>query len=407
MLYTMLFIIIPGCFMYTYVDYSTYGLSRYVVIDIINLVAIILVYVAYLFYLLPKKVMMMIAVYCIVFNLWITLLVSISDPHFNFEPFFTTAEMLVVLLIFTIGLFVHFQSILVLLTFNTLFVIVSFFTSGKDYPIERFVYYGVVVGGAGIMAYISQRAVIRLYKKVKAANILVNVQNEELKAINHSKDELFKIIGHDLKTPFYQLTNLVNLLDDAETKQEREQLKASIKEAAEKGTFLLDDLLSWGKNPELHTNIVLKEQESEKIIKKVLAFFKTNADQKEIEIINTISNDFKVIANPLMLETILRNIITNAIKFSYRKSTIVIKSNITDNVKSIIIEDQGIGIKPKQLKKLFDTPILVTKPGTENEKGSGFGLNIAKKLMEKQKGTLIIKSKFGKGTSVVLNFPTS
>jgi len=344
MLYSMLFIIIPGCFMYTYVDYSAYGYSRYVIIDIINLVAILLVYAAYLFYLLSKKVMMMMAVYCIVFNLGVTLIASISDPHFNFESFFSTAEMLIVLLIFTIGLFVHFQSILVLLAYNTLFITLSFFTSGQDYPTERFIYYGVVVAGAGIMAYISQKAVIRLYKKAKTANILANVQNEELKAINHSKDELFKIIGHDLKTPFYQLTNLVTLLDDAKTKQEKDQLKASIKEASKKGASLLEDLLTWGKNPELYTNIVLKKQGSKKIIEKVLAFSKTNADNKEIEIINTVSSSFRVIANSLMLETTLRNIITNAIKFSYRKSKIVIKSVIKDGVKSIIVEDQGVGL---------------------------------------------------------------
>lgn len=406
-LQTILFVVMPGCILYTYVDYKTYGISRYVIIDFINFISIILIYCFYKLNFISKVNMLIGTVYCLMLGLGITLIASASDPNFNFEPFYITTEMLLVMLVFAIGLFVHFQSILIIVIFNLLFSLCSWFTSGSNYPIEKYVFYILIVSGAGLMAYISQKAVMHLYKKLKTANILVNVQNEELLAINQSKDDLFKIIGHDLKTPFYQLTSLVDLLVEEDNKQEKSKIQSSIKEASEKGVSLLENLLEWGQNPKLHANIVLKEQRVDKILDNVLNFSKAIYEKKEINVINNVFPNFRVIANTFMLETILRNILTNSIKFSHRKSEIIIKSVVEKNKKSIIIEDKGVGIKKRELDNLFDNSKIGTKLGTENEKGNGFGLNIAKKLMEKQKGELIIESNFGVGTSVILKFSTT
>jgi len=401
---TILFVVLPGCLLYTYIDYKNYGFSRYVIIDLINFISIFLVFISYKLHFINKSNLMVATVYCLVISLGITLIASVSDPFFNFEYFYITTQMLLVMLIFAIGLFVHFQSIVVIVIFNIVFTFFSVFTSGKDYPLEKFIFYLLVVGGAGVMAYISQKAVLQLYKKITHANILVNVQNEELHAINQSKDELFKIIGHDLKTPFHQLTGLVDLLDDVADKQEKLKIKSYIKEASENGSNLLEDLLKWGENSRLHTNIVIKDQRINNILDKVIEFYKINSNNKQIEIINLIAPSFKVVTNTVMIETVLRNIIANAIKFSHRNSKISIKSSIDNNIKSIIIEDSGTGIKKKELQQLFSDYRTNSKLGTENEKGNGFGLTISKKLMEKQKGSLEVISEYGFGTSVILKF---
>ena len=404
LLYTVLFVVIPGCVMYTFVDYMTYGVSRYVVIDIINLLVILLGYALYKLSVISKKAMMVNTVYALVIALGATLIASINDPDFQFESFFLTTEMLFILLIFAIGLFVHLKSILIITVFNVLFIIISSLTSGKDFPTEKYVFYAVVVIGAGITAYFGQKAVVGLYSKIKETNILVNVQNEELKAINHSKDQLLKIIGHDLKTPFHQLSGLVEVLEHVETEKDREEFLGLIKESITKGSSLLDDLLKWGDVSNNHVNFNLENQKITPIIQNAFEFSKLNANAKEITLINEVEPNFKITVNNMMFETVLRNILANAIKFSYRGSDITVKSVTESNKKSVIVADKGVGIKPKKLEGLFDNPKLATTRGTENEPGSGFGLNIAKKLIEKQNGELEVKSVFGEGTSIYLHF---
>ena len=404
LLYTVLFVVIPGCVMYTFVDYMTYGVSRYVVIDIINLLVILLGYALYKLSVISKKAMMVNTVYALVIALGATLIASINDPDFQFESFFLTTEMLFILLIFAIGLFVHLKSILIITVFNVLFIIISSLTSGKDFPTEKYVFYAVVVIGAGITAYFGQKAVVGLYSKIKETNILVNVQNEELKAINHSKDQLLKIIGHDLKTPFHQLSGLVEVLEHVETEKDREEFLGLIKESITKGSSLLDDLLKWGDVSNNHVNFNLENQKITPILQNAFEFSKLNANAKEITLINEVEPNFKITVNNMMFETVLRNILANAIKFSYRGSDITVKSVTESNKKSVIVADKGVGIKPKKLEGLFDNPKLATTRGTENEPGSGFGLNIAKKLIEKQNGELEVKSVFGEGTSIYLHF---
>ena len=403
-LYTVLFVVIPGCVMYTLVDYFNYGLGRYVIIDIINLLVILFGYVLYKLEIITKKAMMVNTVYSLVVALGVTLIASIGDTSFEFESFFLTTEMLLILLIFAIGLFVHLESILIITVFNVFFIIVSSLTSGKEFPIEKYIFYAVVVIGAGITAYFGQKAVVNLYKKIKEANILVNVQNEELKAINHSKDQLFKIIGHDLKTPFHQLSGLVEVLENLDSKEEREEFAGLIKQSVNKGATLLEDLLKWGTNSNNHTSVNLKKQKISPVIERAFEFCNLSATKKDIVLTNMVAADFKVTINEMMLETVLRNIIANAIKFSYRNSEITIHSEQNASVKSIIVSDTGVGMKPKKLENLFDNPILTTTRGTENEPGNGFGLNIAKKLVEKQNGEMEVQSTFGEGTSIYLRF---
>ena len=390
--------------MYTLVDYLTYGASRYVVIDIVNLGVILLGYALYKNSIISKKAMMVNTVYSLVVALGVTLIASIGDPNFKFEPFFLTTEMLLILLIFAIGLFVHLESILIITVFNVLFIIVSSLTSGKDFPVEKFIFYAVVVIGAGITAYFGQKAVVNLYKKIKDANILVNVQNEELKAINHSKDQLLKIIGHDLKTPFHQLSGLVEVLENVDTKEERKEFLELIKKSINKGSDLLENLLQWGDNSNNHINFNLENQKITPILERAFEFSNLNANTKEISLINKVDSDFSITVNDMMFETVLRNILANAIKFSHRGSDINVKSLSDNNKKTLVIIDKGVGIKPKKLEGLFNNSKLATTRGTENEIGSGFGLNIAKKLVEKQNGKLEIKSVFGEGTSIYLHF---
>ena len=140
---------------------------------------------------------------------------------------------------------------------------------------------------------------------------------------------------------------------------------------------------------------------------KVFAFSDLKTKNKEISLINKLPRDLKVTINPAMMETVMRNLIANAIKFSHRGSDIIVKSEKIGGQVRIAIEDNGIGMCNDSLYNLFEKEKNNSTTGTENERGTGFGLSIAKKLVEKQNGVLEIESEYNKGTTINLYFPNT
>ena len=153
------------------------------------------------------------------------------------------------------------------------------------------------------------------------------------------------------------------------------------------------------------SQVLLEDKEVSTIVDKVFKFSDMKRKRKQISLINKLPEDLKITINPAMMETVMRNLIANAIKFSHRGSYIIVKSEEMEGKIRIAIEDKGIGMDTDSLFRLFTTDKNNSTAGTENEKGTGFGLSIAKKLVEKQNGVLEIESEYNKGTTINLYFP--
>jgi len=302
---------------------------------------------------------------------------AINDPYFEIEPYFLKVQVIVSLLLFAVGMLVHFRHIIYLVVFNFIFIGCCWFYY-PELSSVKLSFYAVIVSGGGLMAFFSQRMLVKLSRKLKEANKLISLKNEKLREMNQSKDDLFRIIGHDLRTPFYQLEGLIDMVDQAENEIERAKIKAMIKESASKGNQLLD---------------------------KVFKFSDMKRQSKQISLINKLPEDLKITINPAMMETVLRNLITNAIKFSHRGSNVVVRGENTGEHVVIAIEDRGVGMCDHKLINLFREERNSSTTGTENEKGTGFGLSIAKKLVEKQNGIFEIESKHNEGTTINMYFP--
>ncbi|MDH7447971.1 sensor histidine kinase [Aquimarina sp. 2201CG14-23] len=403
-LFTVMFIVLPGIILDGIVEYNEGGFGFY-----FNRAALtfIIVTTGLLFQkssMIRKSRLLTLSVYAIVLGMMSTIFYGVQDPNFQFEPFFLKVEVIVSLLFFAVGMLVHFRHIIFLLAVNFVFIGLCMFFYPK-FPIEKFGFYGVIVSGGGLMAYFCQRMLVQLSRKVKEANRLISIKNEELKEMNQSKDDLFRIIGHDLRTPFYQLRSLIDMVDEVDNDQERDDIKSMIKEAADKGNNLLEDLLAWGNIYKKQSQVLLETKEISVIVDKVFAFSDLKRKNKEISLINKLPRDLKVTINPAMMETVMRNLIANAIKFSHRGSDIIVKSEKIGGQVRIAIEDKGIGMCNDSLYNLFEKEKNASTSGTENEKGTGFGLSIAKKLVEKQNGILEIESEHNKGTTINLYFP--
>ncbi len=250
--------------------------------------------------------------------------------------------------------------------------------------------------------------VILQKEKIDEQNDALNIQKNELIAANASKDLFLSIIAHDLRNPFNAFLSLSGiLLDEYKTLSDEEKIEmiALINESAGNAYRLLENLLSWAKsqtgaietkrevfNLSFATEEVF-ETEKIKIINKDLSFF--------VEI----DSNIEVYADKNMIMTVIRNLVSNAIKFTPRGGLIKLIANRNDSNIEIKIVDNGIGIKEDKLKTIFDLEAGYKRKGTENEKGSGLGLTLCKDFVEKNNGKISAESKAGEGSVFIFTVP--
>lgn len=304
-----------------------------------------------------------------------------------------------------IGFLVHPIHIIISLIINFLFIVLCAIQLQGSYPFSKFLFYETLISGSGFAGYLFHMDFLRLERNIKNANSIIQMRNTELQEINKSKDDLFSIIGHDLKTPFAQLILLVDLIDTTEDPDEKKKLKSLMKESAIKGNDLLHSILIWSRTQSLTTLIKMEPQLVSNVIEQVALFLETRYQAKQIQLINNVNTDLEIRMDQRMMETILRNLIGNAIKFSLRNSEIKIDSQINKNEVIISVIDQGIGMSEEQLHNLFKEERNHSSKGTENEAGSGFGLSICRKMAESQNGKLEVISELGKGTTANIILP--
>jgi PAS domain S-box-containing protein len=225
---------------------------------------------------------------------------------------------------------------------------------------------------------------------------------------NNSKDKFFSIISHDLKSPFGVLLSIAQLLEDNFDEMENSEIKEMLKvtrNSAENIYDLLEGLLEWSLASSNRLEFLPNMVDLNEITNNVLLVQSQNAINKNINIINSIENETFVFADKKMLSTILRNLISNGIKFTSQSGKIIISSNIVDGKLEVSVSDNGIGISELEIEKLFRIDIHHTTVGTERESGTGVGLILCKELVEKNGGKIWVKSEVGKGSIFKFTLP--
>jgi len=232
--------------------------------------------------------------------------------------------------------------------------------------------------------------------------------NQELALINVEKDKLFSILAHDLRSPLGSMMNLSELLVE-NIKEFDENELAEVADTLHKSathTFqLLNDLLAW-------SSVQMGKGEREKelfpiseIVAENMTLLSTEASRKQIEIKLDIDPDQFIYADKFAIQTVLRNLMNNAIKFTRHNGSVIIKSEKKgDNIK-ISVTDNGIGIAKEKQKKIFRIDSVSSMPGTDGEKGSGFGLLLCRDLVERNGGEIGLESEKGKGSTFFFTLP--
>jgi len=227
----------------------------------------------------------------------------------------------------------------------------------------------------------------------------------KITASNNTKDKLFSIIAHDLRSPIGTWRNMIKYISSNPEEFKPEELIEFIKtlqESSSKTYDLLDNLLNWAKAQQ---NIIAYNPtifNLAEIVNKVIDNSKDIAKNKNIEIESKV-NHVEVLADYNMIKIVLRNLISNAVKFSKENSKIIIETEETEKEVLIYVIDSGVGISQENIAKILDQQTYFTTYGTKKEKGSGLGLKICMDFVKKNQGTLQISSKIAKGSVFYFN----
>ncbi len=230
----------------------------------------------------------------------------------------------------------------------------------------------------------------------------------KLTEMNATKDKFFSIIAHDLKSPFNSLLGLSEILEERIADKEYEdsgKVSKLIHQTAQKAMDLVVNLLEWSRtqtgkiefNPEyLQVNDLILE-----CYQLFDELFKKKSIQSELQV----PRNSIIFADKAMISSVIRNLISNALKFTAKGGKITMESFLNDGEWVFQITDSGIGISPENQKKLFRTDESYSTKGTENESGTGLGLILSKEFIEKHGGSIKVESEVGKGTTIQFSIP--
>jgi two-component system, sensor histidine kinase and response regulator len=244
----------------------------------------------------------------------------------------------------------------------------------------------------------NRKARISLQEK----NREIQTQTRQLKNLNTTKDKLFSIISHDLRSPVASLKALMEIVNTTGLSQEEfVEITKVLKRNLDTVYDDLDNLLFWAQTQLRGLQVVPEPLNLLKIATEKIDFFAEQLANKNIRVINNIPEDANVIADRNHLSLVFRNLLANAIKFNRDNGSIILDAAVKEGFYEVSVTDSGVGMQPEELVKLFNAETHFTKPGTRQEKGVGIGLLLTKEFVEKNNGSIRVSSEPGKGATFI------
>lgn len=229
-----------------------------------------------------------------------------------------------------------------------------------------------------------------------------------LRDLNTTKDKFFSIIAHDLKNPLASFASITEMLFksfDVLRSDEKKEMIQNINFSAKKLSELLENLLTWSRSQTGRIQFTPDFINLKYVSDNTISFLKINSDKKNITLRNDIPDSVEVYADTNMISTVIRNIVSNAIKFTPEGGLISISAELAERLVTVTIEDNGVGIDPDGVQKIFRIDESYSTPGTANESGTGLGLILCKEFIEKHKGTIWVESTKGEGSRFRFTLP--
>ena len=278
------------------------------------------------------------------------------------------------------------------------------FTSFIPFSILLFFCLAALLGGV-MFAYYYSRVALRKYQ---AQESLIESE-KNLRTANQVKDQFFSILSHDLKNASGSISSYLELINedfDSFSQEERKMHLNTVAHAASMLTKLLFEILDWARLQQDKIEITPEELDVASLFEEQKKQVEMALKNKELLLELDLDAGLKVLADKNMIKTVLRNLINNAIKFSYRNNRIILSGKRKEEKAELKVTDFGTGMDETRKNKIFDLGANVHMPGTEYEEGSGFGLKLVMELVRKNRGSIVVESIPGKGSCFIISLPS-
>ncbi|MDA3894461.1 MAG: HAMP domain-containing sensor histidine kinase [Salinivirgaceae bacterium] len=353
----------------------------------------------------------------IVYSIFINMLISLllKDSWNNIDAIFLQNSLVYGVLILYAGFALGKVHVYIIGTlFVAFYIFMAFFTKGEillsNMPLI-IVLLGIYMFSINFILNILNnynQSQSDLITSLTRSNLLLKEQGNELNKLNETKDKLLSIIGHDLRTPAGSIMGFSSLIERKAETMKSESLKKYSKlvyQSANRLNILLSQLLDWARLQSGKKEVNLQLVKVNDVITEVVDLMHGTTYLKNITVESPVEKNIELRADKQMLATIVRNLVTNALKYTPIGGTIFIKSQIIENDYRFSIKDTGIGMSKDVLNKLFTDQLIESTLGTENEKGTGLGMGICKEYVHLHFGKIWAESELGQGATFHFSLP--
>jgi signal transduction histidine kinase len=241
----------------------------------------------------------------------------------------------------------------------------------------------------------------------KLAEEAMKRSEQELRKTNKMKDKFFSIISHDLRSPFQGLIGMANILveDEDLTAEERKEFTLKLYESLKTQFHFIDDLLTWNRIQRGAIEFIPSADDLTTVLRETLELLANSIENKKLTVVLDTPDNVTLNFDRNMVATIIRNLITNAVKFTPHGGTIKIRIDNRPDTVEVSVQDTGIGIDNSDLKKLWDSEFHRSTKGTDGEDGTGLGLILCKEFVEKHGGLISAESEINMGSTFRFSIP--
>ncbi len=269
----------------------------------------------------------------------------------------------------------------------------------------------IVIIASAATYFITKKKVLKTYYgRNSFLEKEIEAKKNEIAEVKHKQTKFWSVITHELKNVFYKLYNSIDLLNveyDDFTEEEKKMLIQTISKSYNYTLEIIDELMEWTR-VNIHSQNSTPEDFNLRVLaEETMQNMEEKFTRKEIKLVNNITGDMPIYCDRVMLNFVLKNILQNALKYSYRKGQVEVSCKKDAEIIVLRIDDHGMGISKADQSKLFNIDEIFSTEGTEKEKGAGLGLIISKDFIELNNGNIVLLSEKEKGTSVIITLPMS